>query len=177
MKSNMAKSDYWSECLLLENQLGFKSSQSDKLFANHGYTPEMGYKQSKRCQHRHHQPESGKKPLLQGLFQYIDVYPLEKIMLFPTGSVIYFNHTKNENKIDKDEPPDIHITQDNSDYETREPVISENILNISHAEVADLSETLDVSPIKFQIKIEKVADLSEGRNIIFKKSIIKHKRS
>ena len=51
------KSDDWSECLLLENQLGFKLSQSDKLCANHGYTPEVGYKQSKR----HHQPEIGKK--------------------------------------------------------------------------------------------------------------------
>ena len=29
--------------------------------ANHGYTPEVGYKQSKRCQHQHHQPEIGRK--------------------------------------------------------------------------------------------------------------------
>ena len=63
----------------------------------------MGYKQSKRCQHQHYQPESGEKLLLQGLFQYIDVCPLEKIMLFPIGSVLCFNHMKNENKIDKDE--------------------------------------------------------------------------
>ena len=49
MKNNMAKSDYWSEYLFLENELGFKSSQSDKLCANHGYTPKLEYKQSKRC--------------------------------------------------------------------------------------------------------------------------------
>ena len=76
-------------------------------------------------------------------------------MLFPIGSVLCFNHMKNENKIDKDEPPDIHITQDDSDYETPESAISENILNISEAGVTDLSETLDVSPIKFQIKKRK----------------------
>ena len=43
------------------------------------------------------------KLLLQGLFQYLDVYPLQKTMLFPIGSVFCFNHMKNENKIDKDE--------------------------------------------------------------------------
>ena len=62
---------------------------------------------------------------------------------------------KNENKIDKDEPPGIYITQDNQDYETPEPAISENNLNSSEAAVIDLSETLDVSPIKFQIKKRK----------------------
>ena len=76
-------------------------------------------------------------------------------MLFPIGSVLCFNHMKNENKIDKDEPPGIHITQDNPDYETPEPAISENILNSSEAGVTDLSETLDMSPIKFQIKKRK----------------------
>ena len=96
-----------------------------------------------------------KKLLLQGLFQYLDVYPLQKSMLFPIGSVLYFNHKKNENEIDKDEPPGIHITQDNPVYETPEPAISENILKRSEAGVTDLSETLDVSPIKFQIKKRK----------------------
>ena len=96
-----------------------------------------------------------KKLLLQGLFQYLDIYPLQKRTLFPIGSVLCFNHMKNENKIDKDEPPGIHITQDNPDYETPEPAISENILNSSEAGVTDLSETLDVSPIKFQIKKRK----------------------
>ena len=43
------------------------------------------------------------KLLLQGLFKYLDVYPLQKSMLFPIGSVLCFNHMKNENKIDKDE--------------------------------------------------------------------------
>ena len=32
-----------------------------KLCAKHGYTPEVGYKQFKRCQHQHHQPEISKK--------------------------------------------------------------------------------------------------------------------
>ena len=73
-------------------------------------------------------------------------------MLFPIGLVLCFNHKKSENKIDKDEPPGIHITQDNPDYETPEPAISRNILNSSEARVTDLPETLDVSPIKFQIK-------------------------
>ena len=45
---------------------------------------------------------------------------------------------KNENKIDKDEPPGIHVTQD--DPETLEPVISDNILNSSEAGVTDLSK-------------------------------------
>ena len=110
-----------------------------------------------------------KKLLLQGLFQYLDIYPLQKSTLFPIGSVLCFNHMKNENKIDKDEPPGIHVTQDDHDYETPEPVISENILNSSEAGVTDLSETLDVSPIKFQIKKKKVAELSEGTKYHFQK--------
>ena len=56
-------------------------------------------------------------------------------MLFPIGSVLRFNHMKNENKIDKDEPPGIHITQDDPDYETPEPAISEDILNRSETGV------------------------------------------
>ena len=56
-------------------------------------------------------------------------------MLFPIGSVLRFNHMKNENKIDKDEPPGIHITQDDPDYETPEPAISEDILNRSETRV------------------------------------------
>ena len=110
-----------------------------------------------------------KKLLLQGLFQYLDVYPLQKSILFPIGFVLCFNHMKNENKIDKDEPLGIHITEDNPDYETPEPAISENILNSSEAGVTDLSETLDVSPIKFQIKKKKVAKLSEGTKYHFQK--------
>ena len=73
-------------------------------------------------------------------------------MLFLIGSVLCFNHTKNEKKIGKDEPPHTNVIQDDPDYETPEPVISENILNSSEAGVTDLSETLDISPIKFQIK-------------------------
>ena len=52
---------------------------------------------------------------LQRLFQYLDLYPLQKSMLFLIGSVLCFNHMKNENKIDKDEPPGIHVTQDDPD--------------------------------------------------------------
>ena len=69
--------------------------------------------------------------------------------------MLCLNHMKNENKTDKDEPPGIHITQTDPDYETPEHAISENILNSSETGVTDLSETLDVSPIKFQIKKRK----------------------
>ena len=43
---------------------------------------------------------------------------------------------KNENKIDEDEPSDNHVTQNDPDYETPEPVT----LDSSEAGVADLSE-------------------------------------
>ena len=116
--------------------------------ANHGYTPEVGYKQSKR----HHQPEIGKKaPATRSVPISRCISIAEKYMLFLIGSVLCFNLMKNENKIDKDEPPGIHVTQDDPDYETPEPVISENILNSSEAGVTDLSETLDVSPINWYI--------------------------
>ena len=90
-------------------------------------------------------------------------------MLFSIRSVLCFNHIKNENKTDKDEPPGIHVTQDDPDYETPEPVISENILNSAEAGVTDLSETLAMSPIKFQVKKKKVAELSEGTKYHFQK--------
>ena len=97
----------------------------------------------------------------------------EKYMLFLIRSVLCFNLMKNENKIDKDEPPGIHLTQDDPDYETPEPVISENILNSSEAGVTDLSETLDVSPIKFQIKEKKAVELSGGTKYHFQKEFNK----
>ena len=140
------KSDDWSECLLLENQRGFKLSQSNKSCANHA-NQKWDKNNLKNVNNNTTNLKLVKKLLLQGLFQYLDVYTLQKSRLFPIGSVLCFNHMKNENKIDKDEPPGIHITQDNPDYETPEPAISENILNSSEAGVTDLSETLDVSPI------------------------------
>ena len=90
----------------------------------------VGYKQSKRCQQQHHQSEIGKKAVATRSVPISRCISIaEKYMLFPIGSVFCFNLMKNENKIDKNEPPGIHVTQDDPDYETPEPVISENILN------------------------------------------------
>ena len=132
--------------------------------ANHRYKLGVGCKQSKQCQNPYHQAEIGiKAPATRSIPIQRCISIAEKYnMLFLIESVLCFNHMKNENKIDKDEPPGTNVTQYNPDYETPEPVISENILNSSEAGVADLSETLDISPIKFQIKKNKVAELSEG---------------
>ena len=62
---------------------------------------------------------------------------------------------KNENKIDEEESSDRHVTENDADYEIAEPVIPPNVLDSSEAGVLDLSETLDVSLIKFQIKKKK----------------------
>ena len=141
-KKKQDKSDDWSEHLLTENRLGFKLSQSDKLCANHRYTLGVGYRQSKRCQHSQHLPKIGKKaPATRSVPISRCISIAEKYnILFLIGSVLCLNHMKNENKIDKNEPPDNHVTQDDPDYETPEPVTSENILDSSEAGVADLSE-------------------------------------
>ena len=94
-------------------------------------------------------------------------------MLYLIGSLVCFNLMKNGTKIDKDESPGIHVTQDDPDYETPEPIISENILNGSQAGVTDLSRTLDVSPIKFQIKEKKAVELSGGTKYHFQKEFNK----
>ena len=163
------KSDDWSERLIIKNRLGFKLIQHDKLCANHRHMVGVGYKQSKRYQHPHHQPEIGKKaPATRPIPISRCISIAEKYnMLFPIGSVLCFNHIKNENKINKDEPPGTNVNQDYPNYETPKPVISENILNSSEAGVADLSETWDISPIEFQIKKKKVAELSEGTKYYF----------
>ena len=131
----------------------------------------MGCKQSKQCQNPYHQAEIGiKAPATRSIPIQRCISIAEKYnMLFLIESVLCFNHMKNENKIDKDEPPGTNVTQYNPDYETPEPVISENILNSSEAGVADLSETLDISPIKFQIKKNKVSELSEGIKYYYQK--------
>ena len=97
----------------------------------------MGYKQPKRCHHPYHQPEIGKKdPATRSVPIHRCISITKKYnMLFLIGSVLCFNHTKNEKKIDKDEPPHTNVIQDDPDYETPEPVISENILNSSEAGV------------------------------------------
>ena len=113
----------------------------------------MRYKQSKRCQHPHHQPKISKKapaPRSVPISRCISV--AEKCsMLFLIGAVLCFNHMKSENEIDKDEPPGIYVTQDDPDYETPEPVIFDNILNSSETGVTDVSKILDMNPITFQI--------------------------
>ena len=89
------KSDDWSECLLLENQLGFKLSQSDKLCANHWYTPEVGYKQFKRCQHQHHQTEIGKKaPATRSVPISRCISIAEKNVISDWDSVMFQSHEK-----------------------------------------------------------------------------------
>ena len=165
------KRDDWSECLLIESQLSFKLSQSDKLCANHRYTLGVGYKPSKKCQHPQHRPEIGKKAHATRSAPVSRCISIaEKYnMLFLIESVLRCNHMKNENKMDKDEPPDTHLTQDDPDYETPEPVISENNVNISKAGVADLAETLNMSWIKFQIKNKKMTELRKGKKYIKKK--------
>ena len=168
-KKKHDKSDDWSECSLIENWLGFKLSQHDKLCANHRHTLGVGYKQSKSCQHPHHQPDIGKKaPATISVPIPRCISIVEKYsMLFAIGSVLCSNHMKNENKIEKYELPGTNVTYDDPDYETPEPVISENILNSSEAGVGDLSETLGICQIKFQIKKKKVAELSEGTKYYF----------
>ena len=76
---------------------------------------------------------------------------------------------KNENKIDEEESSDSHVTQNDPDYEILEPVIPPNVLDRSEAGVLDLSETLDVSPIKFQIKKKKGTELIEGTKYYFQR--------
>ena len=59
----------------------------------------------KRCQHPQHQTEIGKKYVSAirsvPISRCICIVEKSK-MLFPIGSVLCFNNTKNENKIDKD---------------------------------------------------------------------------
>ena len=77
--------------------------------ANHWYTPEVRYKQFKRCQHQHHQPEIGRKTAATSsipLSRRISI--AEKYVISDWVSV---SITKNENKIDKDERLGIHITR------------------------------------------------------------------
>ena len=66
-------------------------------------------------------------------------------------------------------PSDTHVTKDDPDYETPKPVVSENILNSSEAGVADLTETLDMRLIKFQIKKKKITELSAGTKYYFQR--------
>ena len=76
------KSDDWNERLLIENRLGFKLNENDKLCANHRYTLGVGFKQSKRCQHPQQPPEIGKKLLLLYLSQFQNTYLLQKSITF-----------------------------------------------------------------------------------------------
>ena len=59
---------------------------------------------------------------------------------------------KNDYKIDKDESSDTHVPDD-PDYETSENIF-ESVSSSSEAGVRDLTETLDMSTIKFQIKFK-----------------------
>ena len=63
--------------------------------ANHGYTPEVGYKQSKTCQYQHHQPEIGKKaPTTRSvpISRYISI--AEKYIISDWVSVMFQSHEK-----------------------------------------------------------------------------------
>ena len=137
-KKKHDKSHDWKEQLLTEQRLGFKLNQSDKLFSNHRSTAGVGYKQFKRCQHPQHQPGIGKVPATRYVPMSTCISTAEKF--FSTGPVLCFNHMKNENKTDKDERSDNHVTQADPDYEAPKPVVSENIFNDSEAGVTDLTD-------------------------------------
>ena len=73
------KSDDWSEHLQTENRLGFKLSQSDKLCAittGTHWVWDIGNLKDVNIHHTY--LKLVKKLLLQGLFQYLDVFPLQK---------------------------------------------------------------------------------------------------
>ena len=114
------RSDDWNERLLIENRLGFKLNENDKLCANHNhrYTLGVGFKQSERCQHPQHPPEIGKKaPATRPVPISKCIFIAKKYnILFLIGSVLCFNHMKNENKIDEEESLDSHATQNDPDY-------------------------------------------------------------
>ena len=60
----------------------------------------MEFKQSNRYQHQHHKPETDKQaPTTRFVPLSRCISIAEKYMLFPIGSVLCFNHMKNENKM------------------------------------------------------------------------------
>ena len=140
-KKKHDKSQDWKEQLLIEQRLGFKLNQGDKLCSNHRSTPGVGYKQFKRCQYPQHHPGIDKAPATRYVQISTCISTAEKhTMFFLIGPVLCFNHMKNENKTDKDERSDNHVTQDDPDYEAPKPVVSENIFNDSEAGVTDLTD-------------------------------------
>ena len=63
--------------------------------ANHGYTPEVGYKQSKTCQYQHHQPEIGKKaPTTRSVPISRCISIAEKYVISDWVSVMFQSHEK-----------------------------------------------------------------------------------
>ena len=67
---------------------------SDKLCANHGYTLKVGYKQSKRFQHQHHQPEIGRKTASRSVPISRCISIAEKYVACDWVSVMFQSHEK-----------------------------------------------------------------------------------
>ena len=68
---------------------------------------------------------------------------------------------------DKKDEINSHQINNDPDYEMSKVLIFNNVLNSAETGTIDLSETLDMSLVKFQIKKKKVTHLSNGTKYYF----------
>ena len=166
----------WNEKLLIENRLGRVMDESEQLCAYHRYSFGVCWYPSKICQHPHHEYQRGRKAaavrpasshiLLSMSAQYG--------IIIPIGSMLCQNHLKSERQLSEERTvseielppvPDAPAESLDTDYESEEVQVSEDILDLSMKCAEDITTVLDASPLQFQLKrkLEHIDDNTKQR--------------
>ena len=159
-----------SEVELIENRLGLKLHENDKLCAFHRFDSGIGWIPPRRCLHPHHKFEKGKKsPACRAV-------PLDKIVLvnkkfnatLPVGAKFCFKHYKEEIENKDNGTLDNSViyqqkssTPNKEEFEPEEICIAEEITDIAYNSGVSLTQTLETSPLTYQIKRKRVSDLAD----------------
>ena len=173
----------WNELKLIENRLGKTLENEDKLCAYHRFINGVGWRPSKRCQHPLHNQENRKKsPATRPIPIETSISIANRYKCYlPIGSVMCFNHLKDElsyttaDNVDESVviDPDTEVTNDSMledpDFEPEEIIVADDVLNSTAETSGVLSEYLDASPVRFQIKRKRVDDLSENTKLYLKR--------
>ena len=152
MKSH--DSNPWTEKSLIESRLNKVLKKNEELCAYHWYNLGVGWKQPKVCQHPHHEYQHGKKS------PAVHPSPISLTLnltaqygvCVPIGSMLCFKHLKKQVDVDTNNDFMCSRSEFDTKYIPEEINVTDEALDISIHDGNGITQLVNASPIKFQLK-------------------------
>ena len=172
---------------MIEDRLQRKLPVDAHLCSYHRYSLGIGWKQPKQCCHPSHHDESKKKG------SKTRAIPLQTLKSFNNrnkplaiGSVFCFTHLQAETKKVKEESADFSVSpvavstptaEKDEEYQPEEITIPEEAITIAAETAMSLCDVLNSSPVPFQIKNQRVSNLSDTTKQKLRQKLTRMKKS